>query len=90
MFDEDFRRDNGEAHAKKIITIMCKFDTAMTKTLELLRKLLERQPPIRVVVPPTPGSPLVIVEALRETSAEPGLAEFKCPNFIEREMIRSA
>ena len=41
LFDDDFRRHNGEAHAKKIVKIMCRYDTAMTKTLGPMRKLLE-------------------------------------------------
>ena len=46
MFDNDFQANNGEAHAKKIITMLCNNDTAMTKTLGLIRKLLELHPPI--------------------------------------------
>ena len=41
LFDNDFKKANGEANVTKIIPVMEKFDTDMMKTLGLMRKLLE-------------------------------------------------
>ena len=61
LFANDFRANNNEAHVKNIITILYNYNTAMTKTMGLMRKLLEPQPLIRVVVRATPGSPSVVI-----------------------------
>lgn len=89
LFEEDFRRDNGKAHAKKIVEIMCTYNTTIMKTQGLMRKLLELQPPILMMVPSSPGSPSVIVEKLDGISAEPGQTEFTRPMLMERGMVRS-
>ena len=89
MFDNDFRANNGKAHAKNIITILCNYDMAMTKTLRLLHNLLEPHPPFQVVVPATPRSPSIVVTKEGESSATLWMTEFRVPKLTEKQIIRS-
>ena len=89
LFDDDFRANNGEAHAKKIVGILCRYDTTMTKTLGAMQKLLEPQPPIRVVVPTTTGSPSIVIQKEGESSATPRQTEFRVPKTMEKETVHS-